>query len=252
MTWLIGVMNSLILTSISSSACLPSLNPADITRSRSLEVVMPTTRPLSLDESVVVSARSTTIIPDRPRSIQTKIASWTVASLLITGSTHRRVCFILRTSDMGTSDIFWRRFGSPVPPSPSFRRLSLSFSSAARALSIWFCSGGSTETSISLAALLWPLPLVGDGAVEKAAPRQAHRKLPSWFGTSLAGEEPVGLPAPKSPEIYEHDLRNRRKDVDTAGRDPRRMEDDAIMHIFAQSLAPRAIRPTFASQRDDE
>jgi len=57
---------------------------------------------------LIVSERSTTIIPFNLRSMQRVIASQTVASLDITGSTHRSVCFRFRTSDILTSDILCR------------------------------------------------------------------------------------------------------------------------------------------------
>mmetsp|Transcript_4931 Transcript_4931/g.13996 ORF Transcript_4931/g.13996 Transcript_4931/m.13996 type:complete len:203 (+) Transcript_4931:436-1044(+) len=97
-------MNSRTVFSTSSSAIFPSLNPASITRRTSREVVIPTTLPRSRDVVDVVDSRSTTIMPDRPRSMATDIASLMLACWQITGSTHRRVCLALSTSDIGTLD----------------------------------------------------------------------------------------------------------------------------------------------------
>ena len=91
-------------------------------RSISRDVISPTHFCFMLsrvDEVVVFVAtlleRSTTIMPFNLRSMQTVIASRTVASLDITGSTHRSVCLRFRTSDILTSDIRCRGSSCSLP-----------------------------------------------------------------------------------------------------------------------------------------
>lgn len=89
-------------------------------RSISRDVMSPTHFCFMLSRVVVVFVttlleRSTTIMPFSLRSMQTVIASRTVASLDITGSTHRSVCLRFKTSDILTSDIRCRGSSCSLP-----------------------------------------------------------------------------------------------------------------------------------------